>query len=44
VLGFFGDVLVDVLKLSLFNLLKEVALALGPKGVVALQDDEKEHP
>lgn len=33
----------DVLKLSLFNLLKEVALALRTEGVVALQDDEKEH-
>ena len=43
-LGLIRDVLVDVLKLSLFNLLKEVVLALGSEGVVALQDNEKEHP
>lgn len=38
--GFLGDVLVDVLKMTFFDLLEEIGLALGSEWVVALQDDE----
>lgn len=41
--GFFRDVLVDVLEVPFLYLLEEVALALGSKWIVSLQNDEQKY-